>query len=107
MSNKYKVIYDILKPKVGPDCARLISYDVLCDDQLKEIKSIILLAPRVILKDSYFRQLLNATELNCYRDEKYIFRPCDCFKIYMGHSYIREMGELVEFNLNLNPKVLI
>jgi len=30
--NKYKLLFDILKPKVGPDCARIIIYDIYCRD---------------------------------------------------------------------------
>jgi hypothetical protein len=30
--NKYKLLFDILKPKVGPDPARIIIYNVYCHD---------------------------------------------------------------------------
>ena len=30
--NKYKLLFDYLKTKVGPDPARMIIYDVYCDD---------------------------------------------------------------------------
>jgi hypothetical protein len=33
--NKYAMLYQILKKKIGPDCARVIIYDVFCDDQKK------------------------------------------------------------------------
>lgn len=36
--NKYKIIYEILKKKVGSDPARIIVYNVYCDDLKKEIK---------------------------------------------------------------------
>jgi hypothetical protein len=35
MINKYKILFDFLKPKIGPDTARIIIYDVLCDDTNK------------------------------------------------------------------------
>lgn len=36
--NKYKIIYDNLKKKVGSDPVRIIVYDVYCYDLKKEIK---------------------------------------------------------------------
>jgi hypothetical protein len=36
--NKYKLLFDILKPKVGPDAARIIIYDVYDYDCKKNIR---------------------------------------------------------------------
>jgi len=33
--NKYKLLFDLLKPKVGPDPARIIIYDIFCNDTNK------------------------------------------------------------------------
>lgn len=30
--NKYRMLFDFLKAKIGPDPARIIIYDVYCDD---------------------------------------------------------------------------
>ncbi len=35
--NKYELLFKILKPKIGPDCARIIIYDVYDDDCKKLI----------------------------------------------------------------------
>jgi hypothetical protein len=32
MINKYELLFKLLKPKVGPDCARIIIYDVYNED---------------------------------------------------------------------------
>lgn len=48
MINKYKLLFDILKPKIGPDPARIIIYDVFCNDSKYKYKSTYL--PAIIFK---------------------------------------------------------
>jgi len=47
--NKYKLLFDILKPKIGPDPARIIIYDVYCDD-IKKLPKKETYYPRIIEK---------------------------------------------------------
>jgi hypothetical protein len=82
--NKYKLLFDILKPKVGPDAARIIIYDVYDYDMYKYLlwygKS------KKIITDAYFNsyhEICSRAYSSMYTVYQYLEHKYDYSCIYM------------------------